>query len=158
MLDGFTQPPWHAPAANWSLSSYSAGKIKEFEGLRLTRYQDAIGIWTIGYGHATDDPSLETITLDKAELLFASDINICGTAIRNAIRAEISQGQFDALTDFTFNCGVGNFQRSGLIQQFNTGNLIGACATIQQYNKAGGRALPGLTARRQWECQLIMAA
>ena len=26
-------------------------KIKEFEGCRLEAYQDAAGVWTIGYGH-----------------------------------------------------------------------------------------------------------
>ena len=25
--------------------------IKRWEGLRLTAYQDSVGIWTIGYGH-----------------------------------------------------------------------------------------------------------
>lgn len=25
--------------------------IKQYEGLRLTAYQDSVGIWTIGYGH-----------------------------------------------------------------------------------------------------------
>ena len=26
-------------------------QLKEFEGLRLKAYQDAAGVWTIGYGH-----------------------------------------------------------------------------------------------------------
>ena len=26
-------------------------KIKEFEGCKLQSYQDAVGVWTIGYGH-----------------------------------------------------------------------------------------------------------
>ena len=25
--------------------------IEEFEGCRLTAYQDVVGVWTIGYGH-----------------------------------------------------------------------------------------------------------
>ncbi|WP_404978382.1 lysozyme, partial [Bartonella sp. MM73XJBT] len=25
--------------------------IKQWEGLRLNAYKDAIGVWTIGYGH-----------------------------------------------------------------------------------------------------------
>ncbi|HHN72786.1 MAG TPA: lysozyme, partial [Thermopetrobacter sp.] len=27
--------------------------IREFEGLRLTAYRDAAGVWTIGYGHTS---------------------------------------------------------------------------------------------------------
>ena len=30
-------------------------KLKEFEGLRLEAYQDAAGVWTIGYGHTGRD-------------------------------------------------------------------------------------------------------
>ena len=27
--------------------------IKRFEGLRTTAYRDAVGVWTIGYGHTS---------------------------------------------------------------------------------------------------------
>ena len=33
------------------ISELALQKIKDFEGCRLTAYQDAAGVWTIGYGH-----------------------------------------------------------------------------------------------------------
>ena len=36
--------------ANWNVAG-TMKIIKEFEGLRLTSYQDSVGVWTIGYGH-----------------------------------------------------------------------------------------------------------
>ena len=36
--------------ANWNVAG-TMKIVKEFEGLRLTAYQDSVGVWTIGYGH-----------------------------------------------------------------------------------------------------------
>ena len=36
------------------LSDEFIKKLKEFEGVRLEAYEDAAGIWTIGYGHTHD--------------------------------------------------------------------------------------------------------
>ena len=33
------------------ISKLAFEKIKEFEGCKLQAYQDAAGVWTIGYGH-----------------------------------------------------------------------------------------------------------
>ncbi|WP_375668768.1 MULTISPECIES: lysozyme [unclassified Bartonella] len=33
------------------ISSEGLALIKQWEGLRLNAYKDAIGVWTIGYGH-----------------------------------------------------------------------------------------------------------
>ena len=32
------------------ISDNGLNLIKKFEGCRLTAYQDAVGVWTIGYG------------------------------------------------------------------------------------------------------------
>jgi lysozyme len=36
--------------------------IESFEGLRLTSYQDSVGVWTIGYGHTKGVKQGQTIT------------------------------------------------------------------------------------------------
>ncbi len=36
--------------SNWNVAG-TMKIVKEFEGLRLTAYQDSVGVWTIGYGH-----------------------------------------------------------------------------------------------------------
>ena len=34
-----------------NISANGIKLIQQFEGLRLKAYQDAVGVWTIGYGH-----------------------------------------------------------------------------------------------------------
>jgi GH24 family phage-related lysozyme (muramidase) len=36
--------------------------ICQFEGLRLERYRDAVGLWTIGYGHLILKEEMEKLT------------------------------------------------------------------------------------------------
>jgi lysozyme len=48
---------------------------EQYEGCRLTAYQDQVGVWTIAYGHTGADvtPGL-TITQTEAEALLAKDV------------------------------------------------------------------------------------
>ena len=43
--------------------------IKQFEGCRLSAYQCAAGVWTIGYGHTTGVKKGQRITQTQAESL-----------------------------------------------------------------------------------------
>jgi lysozyme len=40
--------------------------IESFEGLRLTSYQDSVGVRTIGYGHTLGVKAGQTITQQQA--------------------------------------------------------------------------------------------
>jgi lysozyme len=153
----YQQPPWHAPASNWHISGCAASEIQNFEGLVLTRYQDAGGIWTIGYGHVTDDKTLESITEIQAENLFEADIDLCRRAIIAQVAAEISQGQFDALTSWIFNLGRGRFSESSIAKALNAGQVVAAADEMAKYDLVNGKILPGLNRRRQWERALMLA-
>ena len=48
--------------------------IKEFEGCKLTAYQDSVGVWTIGYGH-TKTARLNGKTLTE----FVTALFVCVT-------------------------------------------------------------------------------
>ena len=48
--------------------------IKECEGCRLTAYKDAVGVWTIGYGHTTNVRQGDKITQAEADALLVKDI------------------------------------------------------------------------------------
>jgi lysozyme len=41
--------------------------IESFEGLRLTSYQDSVGVRTIGYGHTQGVKQGQTITQQQAQ-------------------------------------------------------------------------------------------
>ncbi|POZ61943.1 lysozyme [Chromobacterium alticapitis] len=131
--------------------------IKQFEGLKLTAYQDSVGVWTIGYGHTGPDvkPGL-TISNDQAEQLLRQDLARFEQGIGNQVKVAINQNQFDALVSFSYNLGLGNLQSSTLLRLLNQGDYQGAAGQFPLWDKAGGKVLPGLQKRRQAEQALFL--
>jgi len=131
---------------------------EQFEGLRLTAYQDSVGVWTIGYGHTGSDvrPGL-TITQEQASALLQQDVAGAVAAVNRLVTVTLTQNQFDALVDFTFNEGQGNLASSTLLRELNAGNTAGAAAQFLVWVYAGGVQLPGLVKRRQAEAALFQS-
>jgi len=142
--------------ANMSLSSAGLKMIEKYEGLRLTAYQDSGGVWTIGYGHTGSDVKPgQTITQAQAEQLLQRDVATAEKAVRSQVKVPLTQGQFDALVSFTYNCGAGTLQKSDLLAKLNAGDYAGAQAAFGKYVHAGGQVLPGLVTRRQEEANMF---
>jgi hypothetical protein len=74
------------PAMEFSYGSQGYALTRKFEGLRLTAYQDQVGVWTIGYGHTGPDVHRNlTITEDQADVLLHADIAQAVTCVRHAV-------------------------------------------------------------------------
>lgn len=132
--------------------------IKRFEGCRLTKYLDAIGKPTIGYGHLlSSDSELEQITQEQAEEILKDDLKRFEVGIVKLITSPLNQNQFDALISFSFNLGLGTLQRSTLRMKLNRGEYEGAAGEFLKYIRAGGRVMNGLVARRHAEGMLFLA-
>lgn len=130
--------------------------VKASEGLRLKAYRDPVGILTIGYGHTGSDVREgQTLSEQEAVQLLMDDVRFAEVAVKAYVNVPISQNQYDALVDFTFNCGVGALRSSTLLKKLNAGDYIGAGQEFQRWNKAGGKVLPGLTKRRASEAALF---
>lgn len=138
--------------------------IKIWEGFKTNRYQDAGGVPTIGYGFTAScfENGLvpATITKTKAdEILEDMVTRTCVSVSGYLNKWGYSQEDIDILlyplTDFTYNCGVGNL--ATLCEKGNrtVDNIIVA---IVKYNKCKGKELPGLTRRRTWERDEIIKA
>jgi lysozyme len=130
--------------------------IGRHEGLRLTAYRDAAGVWTIGYGHtAAAGPPVPaagmSITAAEADAILGRDLARFEAAVTRLVTVPLSQARFDALVSFAFNVGEGALARSTLLKKLNGGDVRGAAAEFGRWNKAGGRVLAGLTRRRAEE-------
>lgn len=125
------------------------------EGLRLQAYQDSVGVWTIGYGHTKGVRKGDVITQAQAEAFLIADIQDAVHDIQRLVKCPITQGQFDALVDFDFNLGGANLASSTLLRKLNAGDYEGAGKEFQRWNRAGGKVLGGLTARREAEAILF---
>jgi lysozyme len=125
--------------------------IKKFEGVSLSAYQDSKGVWTIGYGHTKDVKKGDRITQYQAEQFLREDLQQF-EAIANKVKRIATQGKFDAVLDFIYNCGPANFESSTLKKYIEVGK---ATWEIQEqflrWVNSGGRKLGGLVSRRIWE-------
>ena len=140
----------------YQLSTQGLALTKGFEGLRLMAYQDSVGVWTIGYGHTGADVlPCHGITEPEAEALLLSDMQEAVACVNGAVKVPLTQGQFDALSDFCFNCGRGNFLSSTLLRKVNAGDYEGAAAQFTLWDHAGGQVIAGLLARRKAEAALF---
>lgn len=136
-----------------TISEKGLALIKQFEGCRLSAYQDSVGVWTIGYGHTSGVKSGQTITQAQATAYLKEDCAAAEKAVNSYDRIyHWKQNQFDALVSFTFNCGSGNLKTL-----LNSGKrtIAEIGAKITAYNKAGGKVLAGLTNRRKAEKALF---
>lgn len=132
-------------------SSTLIAAIKKFEGVSLSAYQDSKGVWTIGYGHTKDVKKGDRITQYQAEQFLREDLQQF-EAIANKVKRIATQGKFDAILDFIYNCGPANFESSTLKKYIEVGK---ATWEIQEqflrWVNAGGKKLGGLVSRRIWE-------
>lgn len=125
--------------------------VKGFEGLRLTAYRCPAGIMTIGYGHTGGVKPGTRISAKKAEELLREDLARVshGVLSLGVCRTDY---ELDALTDFSFNLGLGALKGSTLLRKIRAGAPIAEIEKeFLRWNKSGGVALKGLTKRRAWE-------
>lgn len=126
-------------------------RLKKFEQLRLTAYQDAKGVWTIGYGHTGGVRKGDRISEVRAEELLRADMQTAEKYVKTLSRVD-TQGKFDALVDFAYNCGVGALKTSTLLQYIQSGRKTWEIQEqFLRWVNSGGRKLGGLVTRRIWE-------
>lgn len=136
--------------------------IKGHEGLRLQAYRCPSGIWTIGWGHTSDDrfPVKNGMKISKktAEEMLRHDIEEAEAAIDRVVRVPLNGNQYGALVSLVFNIGAGAFARSTLVKRLNKGQK-NLSREFAMWNKGtvGGKkkTLPGLVRRRAEEAALF---
>jgi lysozyme len=126
-------------------------KVREFEGCRLEAYQDAAGVWTIGYGHTR-----RVLRGDRISRYLADDYLRCDLAQTErqvlALGVAETQGQLDALVSFAFNMGIGRLKASTLLKVISVGGSeANIRAEFMRWVYADGKKLAGLVRRRRWE-------
>lgn len=130
--------------------------IKSFEGCVLSAYKCPAGIWTIGWGHTKDVYEGMTITQEEADSLFLEDVQVYADAVNNYVsKFNFNQNQFDALTSFAYNCGIGSLNS---ICSLNSIAEIAAELPLycNAYVNGVKTQLAGLVRRRKEELELFL--
>ena len=142
-------------------SKNGAKLTEQFEGCKLTAYPDpATGgsPWTIGYGHTGPEVHLGlTITQEQAEELLMEDVKKAAATVNTKVTTDITQEEFDALVDFVFNVGAGNFDASTLLKKVNAGDIHGAADEFLKWDMAAGKHMAGLLKRRHAEAEEFLS-
>jgi lysozyme len=134
--------------------------IRESEGFRERAYRDAVGVWTIGYGHTSAagaphvTPAMR-VTRAEAEDILARDVAMFVKGVRKLLACELADEQFSALVSFAYNVGLTNFAASSVLKAVNSGDFDAVPRRLALWVKAGGRTLPGLVRRRAAEAALF---
>ena len=126
--------------------------IKKSEACVLQAYQDTAGVWTIGYGHTSGVKKGDRITQYQAERFLREDLAKFEDVANRCKRISGSQGKFDAVLDFIYNCGPANFEKSTLKKYIESGRKTWEIQEqFFRWVNAGGVKLGGLVTRRIWE-------
>ena len=128
-------------------------KLMEMEGLRLEAYEDAAGVPTIGYGHTKNVRMGDKISEYWAKEMLREDIEEAEWQVKELGVAK-TEGQLDALVSFVFNLGIGRLNTSTLLKVIrNGGSMQQIKKEFKRWVYAGGKQLPGLVKRREWEAK-----
>lgn len=126
--------------------------IKQFEGCRLTAYKCAAGVWTIGYGHTAGVKAGQEITQAQAESFLKDDlVKFEQKVMKYDHIYHWNQNKFDAMVSFAFNIGNIDQLTDNGKRDFET-----IANKMLLYNKVAGKALSGLTKRREAERALFL--
>ena len=137
--------------------------IKHFEGVHKKPYICPAGYWTVGVGHLISRnaklPSSWNRTFSSGEIddLLRADLQRFELGVLRLLRPmQPTQSVFDSVVSFSFNLGLGTFQRSSVRSALIRGDKKRAGKVLLKYCRAGGKILPGLVRRREAEYALLM--
>lgn len=144
-----------------AVSAKGIDLICSFEGLRLSAYDDGVGIWTIGFGTIKYPNGVrvkrgDTCTSEQAKSYMKYDLIEFEHAVNSLVKVALNQNQFDALVSLTYNIGSGAFKSSTLLKKLNLSDYKGAAEQFDVWVNAGGKRMQGLANRRTKEKEFFL--
>ena len=145
------------------LSSEGLDLICQFEGYhtalpdgRCIAYRCPANVITIGWGCTEGVKEGMIWTREEAQVALRRELAKFEAGVVRLVTVELNQNQFDSLVSFTYNVGLGAFERSTVRKRLNAGDYRGAASAFKLWNKGGGRILRGLVNRRAREATLFL--
>lgn len=152
----------------YQISQAGLQAIKRFEGSRKMAYLDSAKHLTIGVGHLITDSektsgqlaatgSLWKLGLSDSEILrvLEADVQRFVLGVNQLFpKVRLFQHEFDALVSFSFNIGLGAFQRSTMHDLIQEKSFIAVANEFPKWVRAGGRVVQGLVNRRKMEAEM----
>lgn len=129
--------------------------VAAWEGTEYVPYRDIVGVWTVCEGitgrHVIPG---KTYTRAECDALLSGELEAHGAALLGCLTQPVTQPQYEALASWTFNVGARAACASTLVRRLNAAEPAAAwCQELLRWDRAGGRAVRGLTKRRAAELQ-----
>ncbi len=138
--------------------------VKGFEGYRYQAELDTISsksdCWTIGYGMTMGVRQGDTMTEAVATDWLIRILENYGGQIERMLdpyTPALTQGEYDALTDFCYNLGTSRLIGSTLLHlvlmRSDSYSAAAIPAEFRKWNMSGGIVRAGLIKRREWDVE-----
>lgn len=172
-LDRLTPGIFLQPESETILGSAPSPRQVSEQGLGLTKlsegfvdrlYNDAAHFCSIGYGHLVKKAPCDGTEVDefrgvisepRGAALLMTDMQRAEQVVMQLVTIELTDGQYGALCDFTYNVGAGNLAQSTLLRAINSNDLQLVPHEFRRWVLAGGREVAGLRVRRDREIDLF---
>lgn len=137
------------------ISPFGLDAIMAYEGFFARPYRCPAGVLTQGFGH-TARAGGERLggvwsRSHAADVLRADLRRQFEPGVSALLVAPATQGQYDAMVSFAYNCGIAALAGSSILKFHNRGEPERAAAAFGLWCRAGGKTLPGLVRRRATE-------
>jgi lysozyme len=133
----------------------SEGKLQPIGDGRYLAYRCPAGVWTIYTGCTEGVHEGMIISEAEGKAMFRRELAKHEAAVARLVAVDLTQGQYDSLVSFSYNCGIGALTGSTLLKKLNAGDTKGACNEFSKWDKCNGKPLRGLTIRRAKEAALF---
>lgn len=133
------------------------------EGFAGRLYNAVGGHCSIAYGHLVKKASCdgsEPVALQRGlnraqgEMLLVEDMRRAQRAVASLVTTELTDAQFAALCDFTYNVGADKLQKSTLLKAINAGEHRRVPFQLRRWTVVGGKEYAELKIRREREIAL----
>ena len=149
-----------------SLAVAGISGTKLFEGKENDAYVERVAgntVVTVCYGHTRTAVLGQHYTDEQCDALLLADLNRnYAPIVRRLVKVPLSQGEFNALVDFVYNVGEGNFASSTLLKLINAKQYDLAALEFRKWNRVNGKNCDlaaskcgGIPKRRAWESQMF---
>lgn len=140
------------------------------KGLRLTKlsegfvaglYNNSEHYCSIAYGHLVRKARCDGnarfergVSEAQGESLLLQDMRAAQLAVMSLVTTALSDGQYAALSDFTYSVGADKLQKSTLLKAVNAGEHHRVPSQLRRWSMLNGKELARLKTRREREIQL----
>lgn len=131
-----------------SLSAGGLAGIAANEGFSSKAYKDGGGTWTIAHGHTKGVKPGDTATRQQGLVYLKDDASTAEKAIHKLVKVDLHQHEYDAMVDFVFNVGEGNFAKSTVLKMLNQKKYMESCDHLFDWVYIGKTFSKGLLNRR----------